>query len=204
MYHFLNSERMKCYSIQVTAYWIAVFSHDIFFFLHLGFFLGIWICNRVPVQVFSNLVKKYSPMFPNLSTSTQNIKTGLTCIWLQKFVRFHTQKGIQLDLHLTLPRRRQADLFLHSCETESLQNLVKNNNMKDALSFNLTHSYIYDVLSIYNPSFGKWLPYIYPPELELQETIESACSVFIMYLHLEFDNSIHLSITIYNKRQLQF
>ena len=51
-----------------------------------------------------------------------------------------------------------VDLFLYPYETEFLQNIVKNKNIKDAKSFNFTYRYIDDVLSIINPSIGKWLP----------------------------------------------
>ena len=93
-----------------------------------------------------------------------------------------------------------ADLFLYSYETEFLQNLIKNKKIKDARSFNFTYRYIDDVLSINNPSFGRLLPSIYPPELEIKETTETACSTSFLDLHLEFDNSGHLSTKIYDKR----
>ena len=48
--------------------------------------------------------------------------------------------------------------------------------------------------------FGKLLSSIYPPELKIKDTTETACSVPFLGLHLEFDNSGHLSIKIYDKR----
>ena len=60
-------------------------------------------------------------------------------------------------------------------ETEFLQNLVKNKNIKDAESFNFTRRYFDDVLSINNPSFDKCLSSIYPPEFKIKETTETAC-----------------------------
>ena len=93
-----------------------------------------------------------------------------------------------------------ADLFLYSYETEFLQNLVKNKKIKDARSFNFTYRYIDDVLSINNPSFARWLPSIYPPELEIKETTETSCSASFLDLHLEYDTSGHLSTKIYDKR----
>ena len=93
-----------------------------------------------------------------------------------------------------------ADLFLYSYETEFLQNLVRNKNIKDAKSFNFTYRYIDDVLSINNPSFAKWLPSIYPPELEIKETTETTCAASFLDLHLEFDSSGKLSTKIYDKR----
>ena len=93
-----------------------------------------------------------------------------------------------------------ADLFLYSYETEFLQELVKNKKMKEARSFNLTFRYIDDVLSVNNTSFGRWIPSIYPPELEIKETTESNCFTSFLDLHLEFDPGGHLSTKIYDKR----
>ena len=56
------------------------------------------------------------------------------------------------------------------------------------------------MLSINNPSFARWLPSIYPPELEIKETTETSCSASFLDLHLEYDTSGHLSTKIYDKR----
>ena len=93
-----------------------------------------------------------------------------------------------------------ADLFLYSYETEFLQSLVKSHRIKDARSFNLTYRYIDDVLSINNPQFAKWIPSIYPPELEIKETTETSRSTSFLDLYLEFDENGHLSTKIYDKR----
>jgi hypothetical protein len=44
------------------------------------------------------------------------------------------------------------------------------------LAFNFTYRYIDDVLSINNPRFAEFLPLIYPPELEIKETTDTASS----------------------------
>ena len=93
-----------------------------------------------------------------------------------------------------------ADLFLYSYETEFLQELVKNKKIKEARSFNLTFRYIDDVLSVNNKTFARWIPSIYPPELEIKETTDSACSTSFLDLHLEYDPGGHLSTKIYDKR----
>ena len=54
-----------------------------------------------------------------------------------------------------------ADLFLYSYAAEFPHNLVNNIKLKDAKSFNFTYRFIDDVLSINNPSFGKWVSSIY-------------------------------------------
>ena len=93
-----------------------------------------------------------------------------------------------------------ADLFLYSYESEFLQTLIKDNKIKEARSFNLSYRYIDDVLSINNPTFSDWIPLIYPPELEIKETTDTASSVSFLDLYLEFDTSGHLHSRIYDKR----
>jgi hypothetical protein len=43
-------------------------------------------------------------------------------------------------------------------------------------AFNFTYRYIDDVLSINNSRFAEYLPLIYPPEIEVKETTDSASS----------------------------
>ena len=66
--------------------------------------------------------------------------------------------------------------FLYSYESEFLQKLVKDKKIHDARAFNFTYRYIDDVLSINNPRFTEILPLIYPPELEVKETTDTASS----------------------------
>ena len=67
-----------------------------------------------------------------------------------------------------------ADLLLCSYESEFLQKLVKDKKIHEARSFNFTYRYIDDVLSINNSRFAEFLPLIYPPELEVKETTDTA------------------------------
>ena len=69
-----------------------------------------------------------------------------------------------------------ADLFLYSYESEFLQKLVKDKKIHEARAFNSTYMYIDDVLSINNSRFAEFLPLIYPPELEVKETTDTASS----------------------------
>ena len=69
-----------------------------------------------------------------------------------------------------------ADLFLYSYESEFLQKLVKDKKIHEARSFNFIYRYIDDVLSINNSRFAEFLPLIYPPELEVKETTDTASS----------------------------
>ena len=72
--------------------------------------------------------------------------------------------------------------------------------MHEARAFNFTYRYIDDVLSINNSRFAEFLPLIYPPELEVKETTDTASSASFLDLYLEFDNSGQLSTKIYDKR----
>jgi hypothetical protein len=87
-----------------------------------------------------------------------------------------------------------ADLFLYSYESEFLQKLVKDKKIHEARAFNFTYRYIDDVLSINNSRFAEFLPLIYPPELEVKETIDTASPASF------FDDSGQLSTKIYDKR----
>ena len=64
----------------------------------------------------------------------------------------------------------------------------------------MTYRYIDDVLSINNPRFEEFLPLIYPPELEVKETTDTASSASFLDLYLEFDDSGQISTKIYDKR----
>jgi hypothetical protein len=93
-----------------------------------------------------------------------------------------------------------ADLFLFSYELEFLQKLVKDKTIDEARAFNFTYRYIDDVLSINNSRFAEFLPLIYPPELAVKETTDTASSASFLDLYFEFDDSGRLSTKIYVKR----
>ena len=44
---------------------------------------------------------------------------------------------------------------------------------KEVRSFNFTYRYIDDILSINNPKFKERLQFIYPPELEIEDTTDT-------------------------------
>ena len=48
--------------------------------------------------------------------------------------------------------------------------------------------------------FAEFVPLIYPPELEIKETTDTASSASFLNLYLEFDDSGQLSTKIYDKR----
>jgi hypothetical protein len=61
-----------------------------------------------------------------------------------------------------------------------------------------TYRYIDDVLSINNSRFAEFLPLIYPPELEVKETTDTALFESFLDLYLEIDDSGQLSTKIYD------
>ena len=64
-------------------------------------------------------------------------------------------------------------------------------------------SSIYDsapLVSINNSRFAKFLPLIYPPELEVNETTYTTSSASFLDLYLAFDDSGQLNTKIYDKR----
>jgi hypothetical protein len=61
-----------------------------------------------------------------------------------------------------------------------------NQNNCEARAFNFTYRYTDDVLSINNSRFAEFLPLIYPPELEIKETTDTASSASFLDLCLEF------------------
>ena len=93
-----------------------------------------------------------------------------------------------------------AYLFLFSYESEFLQNLAEDKKIHEARAFNFTYRYIDDVLSVNNPRFAEFLPLIYPPELKIKETTDTASSALFLDLYLEFDDNDQLSTNIYDKR----
>ena len=93
-----------------------------------------------------------------------------------------------------------ADLFLYSYEAEFIQNLVKQKKISVPKTFNFAFRYIDDVLSLNNSKFRDYLPMIYPPELEIKETTETASSALYLDIILEFDSNGHLSTSLYDKR----
>ena len=66
------------------------------------------------------------------------------------------------------------DLFLYSHENEFLNKLFKEGERKLARKFNLSYRYIDDLISFNNKRFKEFIFDIYPKELTISETTESA------------------------------
>ena len=81
-----------------------------------------------------------------------------------------------------------ADLFLYSYKAEFVQSLLQAGNKQLAQQFNFTYRYIDDVLSLKNTKFAEYLEFIYPCELEIKETTETAPSSSYLDCYLYIDN----------------
>ena len=68
-----------------------------------------------------------------------------------------------------------------------------------AQQFNFTYRYIAGVLSLKNIKFAEYLELIYPRELEIKETTETAASSSYLDCYLYIDNG-KLTIGLYDKR----
>ena len=90
-----------------------------------------------------------------------------------------------------------ADLFLY--EAEFVQSLLQAGKKHLAQQFNFTYRYIDDVLSLKNAKFAEYLEVIYPRELEIKETAETAASSSYLDCFLYIDNG-KLATRLYDKR----
>jgi hypothetical protein len=68
------------------------------------------------------------------------------------------------------------------------------------VSFNCTHRYIDDVLSINNHTFHDYVHLIYPDELDIKDATESEKSASYLDILLNIDSNGRLTITLYDKR----
>jgi hypothetical protein len=162
--------------------------------------------------------RKYGSTFVvvgyNTTYSSNKIQKGKACYSEEKVISmleflieyiFVYLGGILFQQVICIPMGTNcapllADLFVYSYESAFLQKLVKDKKIHEASTFNFTYRYIDDVLSINNPRFAKCLPLIYPPELEVKETTDTASSASFLDLYLEFDDSGKICTKIYDKR----
>ena len=92
-----------------------------------------------------------------------------------------------------------ADLFLYSYEAEFVQSLLQAGKKHLAQQFNFTYRYIDDVLSLKNTKIAEYLEFIYPRELEIKETTETAASSSYLDCYLYIANG-KLTTRLYDKR----
>jgi hypothetical protein len=80
---------------------------------------------------------------------------------------------------------------------EIFQNFVKDKKIHEARAFNFPYRYIDDVLSINNPRITEFLPLIYPPELEIKETSDTAYKILVSaYKLFKRSNKANLFIAL--------
>ena len=89
--------------------------------------------------------------------------------------------------------------FLYSYEAEFIQSLLKAGKKHLVQQFNFTYGYIDDVLSLKNTKFAEYLEFIYPRDLEIKDTTESAASSSYLDCYLYTDNG-NLTTRLYDKR----
>ena len=77
-----------------------------------------------------------------------------------------------------------ADLFLYSCESEFLDNMIRGGHRKLAMSFNLCYRYIDDFIVLNNKKFGDYVKEVYPSQLTVEKANTS--DDLANYLHLTF------------------
>ena len=110
---------------------------------------------------------------------------------------FQQTVGIPMGTNCALPL---ADIFLYSYEAEFIQSLLSTGKKKLASRFNLTYTYIDDVLSINNPEFEHYLDQMYPSELEIKDTTGGITSASYLDLLLSIGRDGQLHTSIYDKR----
>ena len=93
-----------------------------------------------------------------------------------------------------------AELFLYSYESEFLDKLVKEGKRNLARKFNLSYSYVDDLISFNTKRFKEFIADFYPKELTISETTESTS--IASYLDLLFirDTSNNITSKLYDKR----
>ena len=74
-----------------------------------------------------------------------------------------------------------ADLFLYSYKNEFLDKLIKEDKRKLARKFNVSYHYTNDLISFNNRTFKEFISDIYPKELTISKTTESASIASYLY-----------------------
>ena len=93
-----------------------------------------------------------------------------------------------------------ANLFLYSYENAFLDKLIKEGKKKLARKFNLSYSYIDDLISFNNKRFKEFISDIYPKDLTISETTESTSVASYLDLLFIRDKSNNVTIKLYDKR----
>ena len=91
-----------------------------------------------------------------------------------------------------------ADLSLRSYEASIIEGILKKNEKKLTRSFNFTFRYIDYVFSLNNCKFGDFIDHIYPIEIEIKDTTDTAR--YASYLDLHMQHDLRLRKKLYDKR----
>ena len=91
-------------------------------------------------------------------------------------------------------------VFLYSLEADLKQWLLTKNEKKLARSINFTFHSIDDVLLLNNHKFGDFVDRIYPIELDITDTTDTAIYASYLDLLLEIENNSRLRTKHYDKR----
>ena len=91
-----------------------------------------------------------------------------------------------------------ANLFLFYYEYKYMKNLIKNNIIL-AKNFNNTMRYIDDLLTLNNTQFDAAIHDIYPQELQLKKTTESATALSYLDVLITINNGRY-STAVFDKR----
>ena len=92
-----------------------------------------------------------------------------------------------------------ADLFLYCYERDFMSKLHRSKRLDLIDMFNDTSRYLDDIFTIDNPEFEKYIPDIYPPELQLNKANTSNKETPFLDLNIKvIDHNIHTSV--YDKR----
>ena len=91
-----------------------------------------------------------------------------------------------------------ADLFLYCYERDFMSDLHKSKRHDLIDMFNDTSRYLDDIINIDNPEYKKYIPDIYPAELQLNKANTSDKETTFLDLNIKDKSDIHTSV--YDKR----
>ena len=92
-----------------------------------------------------------------------------------------------------------ADLFLYSCESDFLDNMIRSGHSKLARSFNLCFQYINDLIVFNNKKFWEYVKDIYPSQLNVEKTNQSENLASYLDFTFTIEKDGKLSTKLYDK-----
>ena len=95
-----------------------------------------------------------------------------------------------------------ADLFHYSHKADFTQEYFKKNEKKLVRSFNITFHCIDDVFSLNNYTFGDFVDRIYPFELEIKDTTDTARSASYLDIHHGINREDRLKPKLFTTKEI--